>query len=468
MTRMQATEVAFVAAALGVDTPAKLSAANLEQAIGNPSDNVSYLILSVLTARIPTDDDVRSFTREWRASDLPSVINQIPPRLRRLSRSRRVRLSSGVVVDVTDTARSPFTTGIQRVVRETLSRWSADRELELVVWDSTNRTFVRANAEQASRASLGTVRASGNDVIVPFRASFFLPEISVDAERTAALRTIALHSASSTVAVGFDCIPVTTAETAGPGMPGAFSQYLSTLARFTVILPISEAAGAEYRGWRDMLAGAGLTGPAINVVSLPTAIASVRPSSSREVGTEAGADAQPMVLAVGSREPRKNHLNLLHACELNWQAGRKFSLVLVGGNAWETRRVDELIERLQRRGRDIVVLTSVEDDVLDELYDQSRFTVFCSLNEGFGLPVVESLSRGTPVLTSSFGSMAELGWRRGALDVDPHDPRAIADAIARMLDDDALTERLKSEARVGAGWTWDDYTAAIRGILLDA
>ncbi len=64
------------------------------------------------------------------------------------------------------------------------------------------------------------------------------------------------------MAIGFDCIPVSTAETAGAGMPGAFSKYLSTLARFDAVAPISFAASHEYAGWRRMLSGAGLIGVA--------------------------------------------------------------------------------------------------------------------------------------------------------------------------------------------------------------
>ncbi len=464
MRRVTARELATLTAGLDLDPSNVTSVAALAAAIGPPDDTVSYLILGVLGARVPTVDEVRTFTREWRASDLETVITTVIRTRRRTPGRRSVRVVRDCVVDVTDTARSLFTTGIQRVARETLSRWSDD-EVHLVVWDVALQTFVDANDHESARASLGTIRSRGADVVIPFHSSLFLPEIAVNPARASALRTLASHSGSATVAVGFDCIPVTTAETAGPGMPGAFSRYLSTLARFSLVLPISEAAGSEFSGWRDMLAGAGLTGPEIAVLPLPTDTASATSPAVHHLPAGLNPAEQPIVLGVGSREPRKNHLNFLHACELNWRAGRDFAVVLVGGNSWESRRVDDLISDLQRRDRTIASLSGVDDDSLQSLYRHSRFSVFCSVNEGFGLPVVESLSYGTPVITSDFGSMRQLGEGRGAMLVDPHNPQAMADAIATLLDDDAALATLAAELRQTERRTWGDYAREARAAI---
>lgn len=465
MTTVTSGEMVTLANGLTADPKGISSLPRLESAIGKPTENAAYLILGVLTARIPTDDDIRTFVREWRVSSLASVVARIPPGRRRRARHSRVRVADGVVVDVTDTARTPFTTGIQRVARETLRSWSGYQAMDLIAWDKKRQIFIGVDGAEPERATLNSFSDRGLDVIIPFRCALLLPEIAVDVTRAAALRAIAVHSASSTIAIGFDCIPVTTAETAGPGMPGAFSRYLSALARFTIVAPISEAAGLEYSGWRAMLAGAGLVGPEIRVVSLPSSVAPASTAGSRDTRVDLALGDGTIVLGVGSREPRKNHLNLLHACELNWQAGRAFTLVLVGGNAWESRRVDTLISDLQRRGRKIVTVARVDDDILHELYELSRFTVFCSINEGFGLPVVESLSHGTPVLTSEFGSMKQLGEGRGALLVDPHNPDAIAAGMARLLDDDTLLATLKSHTRGADGKTWDDYAREIHRLV---
>jgi glycosyltransferase involved in cell wall biosynthesis len=89
--------------------------------------------------------------------------------------------------------------------------------------------------------------------------------------------------------------------------------------------------------------------------------------------------------------------------------------------------------------------------------------VFPSLNEGFGLPLAESLAAGTPAVTSDFGSMREIAEGGGALMVDPHDDHAIADAMRTLLTDDAVHARLTAEAQARAAHprTWDDYAAEV-------
>ncbi|NTW40028.1 MAG: glycosyltransferase family 4 protein, partial [Cellulomonadaceae bacterium] len=166
-----------------------------------------------------------------------------------------------------------------------------------------------------------------------------------------------------------------------------------------------------------------------------------------------------LVLAVGSHEPRKNHLNLLHAAELCWGRGDDFALAFVGGNAWGDREFSRRVAELQALGHPVRVLLGPPDALLGGAYRAARFTVFPSLSEGFGLPVAESLAAGTPVITSDIGSMREIASRGGALVVDPHDPRAIAAAMSRLLRDDALLGDLRAQAAARPASTWADYAA---------
>ena len=141
-----------------------------------------------------------------------------------------------------------------------------------------------------------------------------------------------------------------------------------------------------------------------------------------------------MVLCVGSHEPRKNHLAVLHAAELLWREGFAFSLVFIGGNAWRDDRFLEHVERLQDAGRPMVSVRALPDDLLWAAYDLAHCLVFPSLNEGFGLPIAESLASGTPVVTSEFGSMREIAGHGGGLLVDPRDDHAIAAGPSAPVD----------------------------------
>jgi glycosyltransferase involved in cell wall biosynthesis len=442
----------------------------IEKRVGAPSHELSYLTIAVLESTIPDPTRIKRVTREWRTAGLGSVIRT---ELRRLRFARDsgagLRIESGTVIDVTETVASAFTTGIQRVARETIAGWSANEGTPLLVrWDPRSGRFVTLDAARlASIAPQYSVAAEKPEVVIPFHANLLLPELAVDPRRVSRLRTIARYGGGRSTAIGFDCIPITSAETAAAGMPGAFSKYLSTLARFDVVAPISEAAATEYRGWRRMLAGAGLGGPRIEAVELPfTSTGTSDPKRAADVRAELGLTDKPIVLCVGSHEPRKNHLTVLYASELAWRAGHEFSLVLVGGNAWETERFDRLVGYLRRRDRHVLTLSGVSDDVIWDLYDSASFSLFPSLNEGFGLPVVESLGHGTPVITSNFGSMRSIGEGNGAVLVDPRDPQALADAMIDLLGDRQRLETLRNESRRMPASNWDDYSRSIQALAV--
>jgi glycosyltransferase involved in cell wall biosynthesis len=435
------------------------------RAVGHPDPSVVYLLISCLTRTIPTAAEIADFARRWRIQGLGEPLRDLykPKKLR--SRAR-VRVEAGTIVDVTDTGRSTFTTGIQRVARETLTRWARDRDLVLVSWEVGNLRLLDSSDEEVGRVVLdkglhARIRRFSTEVVVPFGATFVLPEIAVDGHRAENIRTISRFSRSTATAIGFDCIPITTAETSGPGMPGAFSKYLSTLAQFDAVATISSAATTEYLGWKGMLAGAGLAGPEVREVALPAQVEAVSEETVAATRDQLGLGDEAVVLAVGSHEPRKNHLNLLLAAEMNWRAGREFTLVMVGGNAWGDHEFKHFASVLRRRGRRVITLSGVDDDVVWSLYRIARLSVFCSVNEGFGLPVVESLASGTPVITSDFGSMRELGEGHGALVVNPHVADDIAAALSTLLDNDEELARLEAETALLPRPTWDDYAAAV-------
>jgi hypothetical protein len=462
--RLRALAVALGAPA---DTAAAALPAVIAEHAGAPAHDVSYLVLAAIAGEIPRPGLVKPFTRRWRLDGLETLVRE----RRAAARLRPVRLPIRIVegptvIDVTDTLSSTFTTGIQRVARETIARWwEAEHELILARWDPRGHRLIALDADAVRHVIPGAgprAAAATEAILIPFRTPFVLPEISVSLERTTRLRTIARYFGGRSTAIGFDCIPITSSETTGAGMPGAFSKYLAALARFTTIAPISDASATEYRGWRRMLAGTGIAGPLVTTLELPFTTSGVSdPDRAALLREQLALGDDPIVLCVGSHEPRKNHLSLLHAAEHAWRAGEKFTLVLVGGNSWDTERFDRLVAYLRRRDRRIVTLSGVGDDVIWDLYDLARFSVFCSLNEGFGLPVVESLDHGTPVITSDFGSMRTLGAGHGALLVDPVDIDQLSDAILRILRDDELYQRLRDETATIPETSWESYSAGL-------
>jgi len=150
------------------------------------------------------------------------------------------------------------------------------------------------------------------------------------------------------------------------------------------------------------------------------------------------------VLAVGSIQPRKNLARLLRAyAGLRRERGRSNlpQLVIAGKPAW---LYGETLRAVEAEGlRDSTVLTGyVSEDDLPALYTGALCFVYPSYFEGFGLPPLEAMSCGAPVVTGNLTSLPEVVGD-AALTVDPLDPDAIAAAVARLIDDPALREDLR-------------------------
>jgi glycosyltransferase involved in cell wall biosynthesis len=165
---------------------------------------------------------------------------------------------------------------------------------------------------------------------------------------------------------------------------------------------------------------------------------------------EPGADGQPYLLHVGRRSSHKNIERLLAAFAAS-RGARGLRLVFTGTADAETMQQVQALA-LQER---VCFAGSVDDAELAVLYRGARALVFPSLQEGFGLPVVEAMACGTPVITSNGTSLAEVAGSGNALLVEPTDVDAIAAAIDRIVDDESLRQQLSRRGLERArAFTW--------------
>lgn len=163
---------------------------------------------------------------------------------------------------------------------------------------------------------------------------------------------------------------------------------------------------------------------------------------------------QPYILYVGTIEPRKNLVRLVRAIAHLRAEGRRERLVLVGALGWDYAPLFGEIERLGLRDA-VVYLGFVEQDELVALYNGAAVFVFPSLYEGFGLPPLEAMACGTPVVTSATSACGETAGD-AALLVDPTDERAIAAALRQVLTDKELAADLRDRGRARAAqFSWE-------------
>ena len=147
------------------------------------------------------------------------------------------------------------------------------------------------------------------------------------------------------------------------------------------------------------------------------------------------------IMYVGSLSPRKNIVRLLEAFSL-LRDKIEHKLVLTGSKSWKDSTVYQAMEQLDLTGR-IKKLGFVDHDDMPALYNLADAYVYPSLYEGFGLPVLEAMQCGCPVVTSSATSLPEVAGDAAVI-VDPLDVGAIADSIYQVLTDNQLRERLIS------------------------
>ncbi|WP_375460822.1 glycosyltransferase family 4 protein [uncultured Enterovirga sp.] len=163
------------------------------------------------------------------------------------------------------------------------------------------------------------------------------------------------------------------------------------------------------------------------------------------------------VLAVTTLEPRKNldRLAAAHA-GLPTDIRRRYPLVVVGGDGWGP--VLARTDAAQRAG-DLRLLGFVPDASLAALVARARLMPMVSLYEGYGLPVVEAMAAGTPVLAASTTATAEIAGSAGVM-VDPLDVEAIRDGLRRLIDDPTLwSERRAAGLLRSAAFSWDRSVA---------
>jgi glycosyltransferase involved in cell wall biosynthesis len=165
--------------------------------------------------------------------------------------------------------------------------------------------------------------------------------------------------------------------------------------------------------------------------------------------------ARPYVLFVGTLQPRKNLARALVAFERLAARGWPGRLVLVGQRGWLSDPIFSTIARPDSAANSRVHLTGyLADEDVPIVYNGAEGLVFPSLYEGFGLPALEAMACGTPVLTSGTTSLPEVVGD-AALLVDPLDTDAIASGMARLVGDAALRADLRQRGLARAGeFTW--------------
>lgn len=173
------------------------------------------------------------------------------------------------------------------------------------------------------------------------------------------------------------------------------------------------------------------------------------------------------ILCVSTLEPRKNHKLLLQAFESVCMAHAELDLHLhlIGDSYMGASEIADCVAAHARKNPKIQWHRRVESQRLHELYRNADFTVYPSLIEGFGLPIMESLWFGKPCICANFGVMAENASGGGCLMLNVNDPRELSEGVLALAAKPELRRSLASEAVSRKLRTWSEYAGDICRVL---
>jgi glycosyltransferase involved in cell wall biosynthesis len=233
--------------------------------------------------------------------------------------------------------------------------------------------------------------------------------------------------------------------------------------RATMIITVSEAVRAEIHQHLEI--------PLEKIVAIPSAarkfFSPMEPQKAEQIRRRLKV-RDDFLLYVGTIEPRKNLSLLVRAFEeSSLGKERGLQLVLAGKKGW---LVDELYDSLKQSpaGRNVEFTGYLNDEELCALYSSCKLFVYPSLYEGFGLPPLEAMACGAPVLASRIPSISEVVGPAAHL-VSPHSSRELADAMRELIGNDSFREEVRAAgfSRV-AEFSWANTAERTRDVYVEA
>ncbi len=371
-------------------------------------------------------------------------------------------------IDVTNTCKSAINTGVPRTVRGIYRLLQKQGKVTPVRWDRPLRQYCLLTATE-KRALEGDLQANPSkhwrfitrhlnkiDLLSQMSPEDYFIQVEIfQDERNEWIEQN--FSRLKSIAVFHDAIAWTHPELTAPQRRARFDDYMTSLHRFTQVITISEESKQALQNhWNQLPLN---SSKKISVLPWPSEFSSVD-------SKPAPVTLLPEILTISTLEQRKNHLLLFKACEYLWKKGLCFKLRVVGKKCpyWGKRVIEE-ISRLQENGYPIHWEKQISDEELQKAYLQCSFTVYPSLIEGFGLPILESLSHLRPVLCSNQGAIAETAKLGGCLTIDVTSVEKLSEGLSSLLTDQELYDRLLKEILQIRFLSWNDYHQKFQEIL---
>ena len=357
------------------------------------------------------------------------------------------------------TANNSFNTGVQRIVRQlAIALNKIGVQLIPIVWNSDLSDIKIASKESLDKLALynGPEATSWSNWVHPndTNAPCWLINPEIDHLQTGKLISLVSNFNIRVASIFYDAIPYFRDDLFEKIWQINMKVYLLDLLRSDKIYPISNSA------MNDLIKFSLKQNTRINslehrIKSMP--LPEELPSTERVLCSKLQRHSDSInILCVASVEKRKNILTLIDSLEsVLLQTNKRIFFTLVGRNV-DPALAEEILNRLKLHG-DFKWLQDVDENTLRELYRGSDFTVFPSIAEGYGLPIVESLWNGRPCVVHNEGSMLDIASKGGCVTVNMKNAEELASALVKLIEDYSRIEDLANEATTREMRTWINY-----------
>jgi FkbM family methyltransferase len=365
-------------------------------------------------------------------------------------------------------------TGVQRVTRALANSLSfCGESVRYIKWDSHSRQALLINlSERKYLANWNGPALTETDLQVYLPSNepptyvepkldgenhwLIVPEVThITFQEYPVTLDLIMWARKSHIKVGFifyDAIPLQRPEFAN--MAVKHMTYMQQLLLTDVVWSISQSAGQDLLAyWKYQESADNVTMPEV----MPVLLSGESILCDR---VKTPTESESLILSVGTIEPRKNQVSLIQCFDSYCKEfpNTEWRLALVGNLHPD---VADAVNSYLRSNSKISHLGHVSDEQLDALYRNCSFTVFPSVSEGFGLPILESLWYGKPCICANFGSMAEVAEDGGCLTVNTRDQSSLQNVLTRLIENTSLRQELSQQAVSRPIRSWNEYTSLI-------
>ncbi len=385
-----------------------------------------------------------------------------------------------ILLDVTHTSHTTSQSGIQQVTRNLFAALSETEQVQAIIYDPYAKRFRPTDRNEEANLTLspnskpnsakrGASWSQGQKLrgllqryltttpkfSTHLVSAIIVPEIIPPKTPIEAYLNLRTQTNAPLTAVFHDAIALKFPELTPDKTVQYFPHYLEKLRQFDKIAAVSQSSQTDLLEYWSNQGKSPL--PETKAIPLGTHPAPSSPSSSLSPSLS------PMILFVGSIEGRKNHLAALEALEQLWSEGLEFSLELVGGSVPETGQpAIDLLEQLVQKGRPITAHGPSSDAQVNDCYHRCAFTLYPSLWEGYGMPVIESLQRGKPSVCSDRGGLAETIIDGGCLIPQTLDSIGIANSVKTLIEKPQELSQLTKVTKNISFKSWQQYAHDIK------